>query len=377
VHPATLKCLQLLESKPRGRSRLFGRCQLLRIAEDEGENEGEDDADGKRHDGTLLRVSKVLAVRVQAPTSCRLAELHARIRAVTPLQLRGKERNGEEHVTGGEIYLNMLSGLALSVIVATCTVDRAPVEARTITCPSTLSIGRLMFNTNDVSWFKQNFPRHDFALLWHELHPNEHTPLGALTQNRAFFPRLMRAWDKLGYKGFYDNSNDFVKKILKPAFRSIRQEHWVNMSWMVGRAVRLLQPLTFVLAVNITRARIREYNKWQPLSVHANMFNPPVLNVFCAVEMVAIDAAVPVHIIHSEALLRVCEADGPVACVEHIAQQRRHDTRPLTLQDMCGAVDVAVVSRQKRHPRHVCSMLEANVETRPHDNRTRAVMRAA
>ena len=251
----------------------------------------------------------------------------------------------------------MLSGLALSVIVATCTVDRAPVEARTITCPSTLSIGRLMFNTNDVSWFKQNFPRHDFALLWHELHPNEHTPLGALTQNRAFFPRLMRAWDKLGYKGFYDNSNDFVKKILKPAFRSIRQEHWVNMSWMVGRAVRLLQPLTFVLAVNITRARIREYNKWQPLSVHANMFNPPVLNVFCAVEMVAIDAAVPVHIIHSEALLRVCEADGPVACVEHIAQQRRHDTRPLTLQDMCGAVDVAVVSRQKRHPRHVCSML--------------------
>jgi hypothetical protein len=25
------------------------------------------------------------------------------------------------------------------------------------------------------------------------------------------------------------------------------------------------------------------------------------------------------------------------------------------LQDMCGAVDVAVVSRQKTHPRHVCS----------------------
>jgi hypothetical protein len=289
--------------------------------------------------------------------TCRLAELHARIRAVTPLQLREKECSGQDHVNGRGNLSHMLSGLALSVIVATCTVDRAPVEARTITCPSTLSIGRLMFNTNDVSWFKQNFPRHDFALLWHELHPNEHTPLGALTQNRAFFPRLMRAWDKLGYKGFYDNSNDFVKKILKPAFRSIRQEHWVNMSWMVGRAVRLLQPLTFVLAVNITRARIREYNKWQPLSDHANMFNPPVLNVFCAVEMVAIDAAVPVHIIHSEALLRVCEADGPVACVEHIAQQRRHDTRPLTLQDMCGAVDVAVVSRQKRHPRHVCSML--------------------
>jgi hypothetical protein len=237
-------------------------------------------------------------------------------------------------------------------VVATCTVDRAPVEART-TCPSTLSIGRLMFNTNDISWFKQNFPRHDFALLWHELHPNEHKPLGGLTQNRAFFPGLMRAWDKLGYEGFYDNSNEFFQKILKPAVR-IRQEHSVNMSWMVARAVRLLQPLTFVLAVNITLARIKEYNKWQPLSVHANI-DPPVLNLFCAVEMVAIDAAVPVHIIHSEALLRVCEADGPVACVEHIAQQLRHGTRALTLEDMCGAVDVAVVSRQKTHPRHVCS----------------------
>jgi len=73
------------------------------------------------------------------------------------------------------------------------------------------------------------------------------------------------------------------------------------------------------------------------------------------VEMVAIDAAVPVHIIHSEALLRICEADGPVACVEHIAQQRRLGTYALTLQDMCGAVDVAVVSRQKTHPRYVCS----------------------
>ena len=54
VHPATLKCLQLLESKPRGRSRLFGRCQKLRIAEDEGENEGEDDADGKLHFSLFL-----------------------------------------------------------------------------------------------------------------------------------------------------------------------------------------------------------------------------------------------------------------------------------------------------------------------------------
>ena len=212
-----------------------------------------------------------------------------------------------------------------------------------------------MFNTNNFSWFKQNFPRHDFALLWHELHPNEHEPQhSSPTQTVAFFPGLMSAWGKLGYKGFYDNSNDFFQKILKPTVR-IRQEHWVNMSWMVGRAVRLLQPLTFVLAVNITRARIKEYNKWQPLSVHAEI-NPPVINIFCAVEMVAIDATVPVHIIHSEAMLRVCEADGPVACVEHIAQQRRHDTRALTLQDMCGAVDVAVVSRLETHPRHVCSM---------------------
>jgi hypothetical protein len=229
-------------------------------------------------------------------------------------------------------------------VVATCKVDRAPA-----TCPSTLRIGRMMFDTNDFSWFKHNFPRHDFALLWHELHPNEHTR--ELTQNRAFFPNLMRAWDKLGYEGFYDNSNEFYEKLRSVR---IRPEHFVNMSWMVGRAVRLLQPLTFVLAVNITLARIKEYNKWQPLSFHANI-NPPVLNIFCAVEMVAIDAAVPVHIIHSEALLRVCEADGPVACVEHIAQQRRHGTRALTLQDMCGAVDVAVVSRQKMHPRHVCS----------------------
>ena len=237
-------------------------------------------------------------------------------------------------------------------IVAACTVDRAPVEART-TCPSTLSIGRLMFSTNDFSWFKQNFPRHDFALLWHELHPNEHKR--EMTQ-KQFFPSLMRAWDELGYEGFYDTSNDFFRK-LNPAVRN-RHENFVNLSWMVARAVRLLQPLTFVLAVNITLARIKEYNKWQPLSVHVKSF-PPVLNIFCAVEMVAIDAAVPVHIIHSEALLRVCEADGPVACVEHIAQQRRHDTRLLTLQDMCGAVDVAVVSRLKTHPRHVCSMHEA------------------
>jgi len=235
-------------------------------------------------------------------------------------------------------------------VVATCIVDRAPVVATRTTCPSTLSIGRMMFNTNDFSWFKQNFPRHDFALLWHELPPNEHTR--NMTQNIAFFPGLMRAWDKLGYEGFYDNSNAFFKKLISAV--RIRHEHFVNMSWMVARAVRLLQPLTFVLAVNITLARIREYNKWQPLSVHAKII-PPVLNIFCAVEMVAIDAAVPVHIIHSEALLRVCEADGPVACVEHIAQQRRLGTYALTLQDMCGAVDVAVVSRQKTHPRHVCS----------------------
>jgi hypothetical protein len=188
-----------------------------------------------------------------------------------------------------------------------------------------------MFNTNNFSWFKQNFPRHDFALLWHELHPNEHKPLFGLTQN-MFFPGLVRAWDKLGYEGFYDNSNEFFQKILKPAVR-IRQEHSVNMSWMVARAVRLLQPLTFVLAVNITLARIREYNKWQPLSVRAKI-TPPVLNIFCAVEMVAIDAAVPVHIIHSEALLRELQSvreqqlthlNAQARSAAEAAERRRHE----------------------------------------------------
>ena len=213
-------------------------------------------------------------------------------------------------------------------------------------CPATIHLCKqLVVDLSNKSFFKEVFPASQYALFWHELSPSgRRWP----RQNDAFFKPLAHAWARNGLFGFWDNRSP-LKHLANRRCGGVGADAYINFSYVVAWAARVLNPSVFLLAVNVTRARLAEYNQLSPLSYHQEL-DPPFVRVFCSVERPALGAT-PVHVIDSFELYEACRQEGMHACLRRMTHHQG-----LSVEDVCGqSASLSAARCSPSHPENVCA----------------------
>lgn len=218
-------------------------------------------------------------------------------------------------------------------------------------CPRTVPIcDGYTIDMADLGFFQRNFTSAllSVALFWHELGPDytdfpEANPKCELQND--YMVMLKDIWQP--YNVIYDNGWAFFTS--GAAGECLyNKPNWINNSYVQAHAAKVLKSDVFLLAINISPTRIKEYNKLTPLS-EIPKAHVPIVNVFCVVEAVAL-RGVKIHVIDSLAAWHYCTLHGPHQCKAWL-----HENGRLRVRHICGGLNFDEVIRTTiGHPEHGC-----------------------